>query len=142
MVITFLDTGLRLSELVGLKMADAHVDEGYLNVMGKGAKERIVPIGSICQKALQRYIFHVKPEPFYTDQDYLFLALDGKPMSLQSVKSVAEKTGVLFAFFNNHWQGYAPRNAIDMMKSLQMPFQEPPAQMSLQDAELSQEYDQ
>jgi len=55
------------------------------------------------------------------------------------VKVAAGQTRILFAFFNNHWQGYAPRNAIDMMKSLQMPLQEPPAQMSLQDAELSQE---
>jgi site-specific recombinase XerD len=98
MVITLLDTGLRLSELVGLKMADAHVDEGYLKVMGKGAKERMVPIGSTCQKALQRYIFHFKPEPFYSDQDYVFLTLEGKPMSLNSVKLIfarlAQRSGV------------------------------------------------
>jgi site-specific recombinase XerD len=98
MVVTLLDTGLRLSELVGLKMADAHIDQGYLKVMGKGAKERIVPIGSTCQKALQRYIFHFRPEPFYSDQDYLFLTLEGKLMSLQSVKSMfarlAQRSGV------------------------------------------------
>lgn len=98
MVITLLDTGLRLSELAGLKMADAHVDEGYLKVMGKGAKERMVPIGSTCQKALQRYIFHFRPEPFYADQDYVFLTLEGKPMSLNSVKLIfarlAHKSGV------------------------------------------------
>ncbi len=58
---------------------------------------------------------------------------------IEKVKSTAEQTKTLFAFFNNHWQGYAPRNAIDMMKALQLPFQEPPAQMSLRDTELSQE---
>ena len=39
-----LDTGLRIGELVNLKMEDVHMDEGYLKVMGKGKKERIVPI--------------------------------------------------------------------------------------------------
>lgn len=37
------------------------------------------------------------------------------------IKSAAQETRLLFALFNNHWRGYAPRNAIDMMKSLQLP---------------------
>jgi len=97
-VITLLDTGLRLSELAGLKMADTHVDQGHLKVMGKGAKERMVPIGSTCQKAVQRYLFHFRPEPFYADQDYFFLTLEGKPMSFNAVKlifaRIAQKSGV------------------------------------------------
>jgi uncharacterized protein YecE (DUF72 family) len=40
------------------------------------------------------------------------------------VKTVAEQTKLLFAQFNNHWQGYAPRNANDLKKSLQLPFNE------------------
>jgi uncharacterized protein YecE (DUF72 family) len=40
------------------------------------------------------------------------------------VKSAAEKTRMLFAFFNNHWRGYAPRNAVDLKRALQLPFQE------------------
>jgi len=39
------------------------------------------------------------------------------------VKKAAEKTRLLFAFFNNHWQAYAPRNANDLKKALQLPFQ-------------------
>jgi uncharacterized protein YecE (DUF72 family) len=39
------------------------------------------------------------------------------------VKKAAEKTKTLFAFFNNHWQAYAPRNANDLKKALQLPFQ-------------------
>ena len=49
----------------------------------------------------------------------------------EKVKSSSEKTNLLFAFFNNHWQGYAPRNAIDMMQSLQLPLPEIPAQLQL-----------
>ena len=97
-VITFLDSGLRLSELTGLRFADAHIDHGYLKVMGKGAKERIVPIGSVAQKALQRYVFHFRSEPLYEDEDYFFLTLEGKPMSANAVKLIfarlAQKSGV------------------------------------------------
>ena len=51
----------------------------------------------------------------------------------------AEQTTLLFAFFNNHWQGYAPRNAIDMMKNLKMPVKEPPIQAPLPEDEKSEE---
>jgi len=98
MVITFLDSGLRLSELTGLQVADAHIDQGYLKVMGKGAKERMVLMGGLAQKVLQRYAYHFRPEPFYEDQDCLFLTLEGKPMSANAVKLIfarlAQKSGV------------------------------------------------
>ena len=98
MVITLLDCGLRLSEFTSLHLADTHIDQACLKVMGKGAKERIVPIGRVAQKALQRYVFHFRPEPFFEDQDYLFLTLDGKPMSANAVKLIfarlAQRSGV------------------------------------------------
>ena len=47
-----LDTGLRIGELISLKMEDVHMDEGYIKVMGKGKKERIVPMGNNAQNAL------------------------------------------------------------------------------------------
>ena len=49
------------------------------------------------------------------------------------VRSAAGKTRLLFAFFNNHWQAYAPRNAIDMKRALQLPFTEIPVQAPLQE---------
>lgn len=51
----------------------------------------------------------------------------------EKIKSHAGSAGLLFAFFNNHWQAYAPRNAVDMMKSLQLPFQDLPVQLPLED---------
>ncbi len=57
------------------------------------------------------------------------------------MKSAAKQTGILFAFFNNHWQGYAPRNAVDMMGALQLPFKEPPVQIPMKDGELPQRED-
>ncbi len=78
MLVTFLDSGLRLSELIGLTMGDTHLDEGYVKVMGKGAKERIVPIGTFTQKSLQRYIYH-----FRGDNDAAFRLLDDGPPKLR-----------------------------------------------------------
>ncbi len=43
---------------------------------------------------------------------------------VEKVRVAAEKVNLLFAFFNNHWQGYAPRNAVDMQRALKLPFQE------------------
>jgi len=89
MVIVFLDCGVRLSELANLKFQDAHVDEGYLKVMGKGAKERIVPIGNMAQKILQRYIFHFRSEPMR--EDNVFLTLDGQPLSDNAIRLIAKR---------------------------------------------------
>jgi len=55
------------------------------------------------------------------------------------VKLVAGQTKLLFALFNNHWQGYAPRNAIDMMRSLELPFRELPVQVPLKDEDAAKE---
>ncbi len=48
------------------------------------------------------------------------------------VTMASEQTSLTFAFFNNHWQGYAPRNAVDMKKALQLPFSELPIQNPLE----------
>ena len=45
----------------------------------------------------------------------------------QKVIAAAQRVKLVFAFFNNHWKGWAPRNAVDMVKSLELPFKEPPA---------------
>jgi len=55
------------------------------------------------------------------------------------VKSAAKQTKRLFALFNNHWRGYAPRNAMDMMKTLELPFRELPIQVPLKDEENARE---
>jgi uncharacterized protein YecE (DUF72 family) len=51
------------------------------------------------------------------------------------VKAGSEKADLTFVLFNNHWQGYAPRNAVDIMKALQLPFKEIPVQVPMVDEE-------
>jgi len=91
--ILLLDSGLRVSELCGLRFDDAHIEEGYLKVFGKGSKERIVPIGALSQKMLWRYVFHFRPEPIIPSDNYLFLTLDGKPLVVNAVKLILNRWG-------------------------------------------------
>ena len=81
-----LDTGLRIGELVNLKMDDVHMDEGYLKVLGKGKKERIVPIGNNAQRALQRYLFRFRPKPTNPVTDNVFLSISSKALTENSMK--------------------------------------------------------
>lgn len=48
--------GLRISELIGLRLGDIYLDEGFLRVIGKGDKERVVPLGEPAIRAVRRYI--------------------------------------------------------------------------------------
>jgi site-specific recombinase XerD len=92
-LVVMLDTGIRLSELCELRFEDTHVEEGYLKVMGKGRKERVVPIGASAQKVLWRYIIHFRPEPMLKLDDYLFLTLNGNPLHANAVKLLIKRWG-------------------------------------------------
>jgi integrase/recombinase XerC/integrase/recombinase XerD len=92
-LMTLLGTGIRESELCGLRYEDSHIEEGYLKVFGKGAKERVVPTGALVQKMLWRYVFHFRPEPETELSDYLFLTLDGKRLEANAVKLLLKRWG-------------------------------------------------
>jgi integrase/recombinase XerD len=53
--------GLRVSELVGLDVADVHLDQEYVRCLGKGGRERVVPIGSAAVRALRQYLRGARP---------------------------------------------------------------------------------
>ena len=55
------------------------------------------------------------------------------------IRLAAEKSTLLFALFNNHWQGYAPKNAVDIMKSLPLPFKDIPQQIPMEEKEVPEE---
>jgi len=93
-----LDTGLRIGELINLKVEDVHMDEGYLKVLGKGKKERIVPMGNNAQKALQRYLFRFRPKPINPVVQNVFLSQSSNPLTENSMKlmftRLAKRSGV------------------------------------------------
>jgi site-specific recombinase XerD len=92
-LILMLDTSIRLSELCNLHFEDAHVEKGFVKVMGKGGKERVLPLGATAPKMLWRYIIHFRPEPLIQAYDYLFLTLDGKPLQPNAVKLLLDRWG-------------------------------------------------
>jgi len=92
-IVTFLDTGLRVAELVNLKMGDARIEQGYLKVMGKGSRERMVPIGVSTQRILLRYVLRYRPEPAHAEADNFFLTSYRKPMTVNTVHLMLKRAG-------------------------------------------------
>ncbi len=78
-------TGMRVSELVGLKSTDLHMDMGFVRCLGKGQKERIIPVGSKAKEALEKYVLKARPKFLKKGESAsLFLTRLGKPMSRQT----------------------------------------------------------
>ena len=92
-ILTLLDTGLRVSELINLKMNNVWLEEGLIKVLGKGNKERLVPIGKQIRKLLWRYISQYRPEPALPNLDNLFLTQDGRPLTKNRVDSLMKRCG-------------------------------------------------
>ncbi|HEY6874636.1 MAG TPA: site-specific tyrosine recombinase XerD [Geobacteraceae bacterium] len=85
-------TGLRVSELVALRVRDVNLDAGYLLTMGKGGKERLVPIGESARAALSEYAATVRPGMDRTgESDCLFLSRLGEGMSRQAFWNIVKK---------------------------------------------------
>ena len=84
--------GLRVSELVFLKVVDVNLDAGLVRVMGKGAKERIVPIGSKAKDAASLWLDQGRPKELkQLSSDFLFIARAGKPMTRQAFWKIIKK---------------------------------------------------
>lgn len=92
-VVTLLDCGLRASELCGLRTEDAHLAQGYLKVLGKGNKERLVPIGQQCQEALLQWRDRFRPQFETAESPYFFLNANGTPLSVDALEEVVKRAG-------------------------------------------------
>jgi integrase/recombinase XerD len=84
--------GLRISELLALRLSVLYLDEGWIRVSGKGAKERIVPFGSEAGDWLMRYLRHVRPRlaESIDAEDFVFLNLRGGPLSRMGVWKIIQ----------------------------------------------------
>jgi site-specific recombinase XerD len=85
-IMILLDTGLRIKELTGLRMGDLYLKEGIVKVIGKGQRERIVPIGAVAQRSLNRYLFRFRPKPIHAATDNVFLTQVGHPLTENCIK--------------------------------------------------------
>jgi len=85
-------TGIRASELAGLRIHDLNLDIGYLRCLGKGNRERVVPIGRIAIKATIEYLMELRPvlaKPF--SDNFLLLSRTGRPMGRVEVWRLVKK---------------------------------------------------
>ena len=77
--------GLRVSELVSLRLGNLNLQDGILRVRGKGQKERLVPIGEDAVAAVERYIHSARPQLLKNPlDDALFLSERGKAITRQA----------------------------------------------------------
>jgi len=92
-------TGLRVSELINLKVEDVDLDNDFVRTIGKGSKERIVPFNDYAKDALLKYINEYRPMFFKKEvSEYLFLNNHGKVMTRQGffkiLKELAHEKGI------------------------------------------------
>ena len=92
-------TGIRVSELIGLKLNDVNFDHGYVIVYGKGSKERIVPLGEKAREKMLAYLADARPLILKSrEAKALFVTRRGKGMSRQGfwklIKNYALKAGI------------------------------------------------
>jgi integrase/recombinase XerD len=87
-------TGLRVSELISLKLSNLHMDEGYLVCSGKGEKERIVPIGQEAIDWVRRYMAEGRPKLVKRASPWLFVNARGGPLSRVGFWKLLKEYGV------------------------------------------------
>lgn len=95
-------TGIRISELINIKTHDLNINNCTLKVMGKGSKERIIPVGDIALKYLKIYIDNYRTYFIRKNTDYLFLNSRGTIMTRQAffkiVKKIAQEKNIKTEF--------------------------------------------
>lgn len=86
--------GLRVSEASGLRIQDLYLDEGFITVIGKGDKQRLVPIGERAVDAVNNYL-NVRPMPQPEFNDFVFLNRFGKSLSRVSIFTMIKRQAVM-----------------------------------------------
>lgn len=91
-------TGMRISELINLELANIDFDESIVRIMGKGSKERIVPMSDTASKYLKDYILNYRKYLIKNTNNYIFLNRDGNRISRQGffkiLKKMAKSSGI------------------------------------------------
>jgi integrase/recombinase XerD len=90
---TLYATGSRASEVVGLKVADLHLDSGFCKCFGKGSKQRIVPLGKPAIAALQTYLEKLRPRlvPSAAEAPWVFVSRGGRALTREMLWVLVKK---------------------------------------------------
>lgn len=97
---TLYGCGLRVSELINMKISNLFFDEGFIRIVGKGDKERLIPIGPHAQKQIQIYVEQIRTHLSVAEghEDFVFLNRRGKQLTrvmiFTMIKQLTEKVGL------------------------------------------------
>lgn len=95
-------SGIRVSELINIKRADVNTEMGFIQVSGKGSKERIVPITDFVAKKLDHYVAEIRPQLLKTeDNDDLFITNRGRGFTRQGLWKTIKKYELLSGIRKN-----------------------------------------
>lgn len=88
---TLYATGCRASEVVGLRQEDLHLDAAFLRCVGKGSKQRVVPLGKPAVAALRAYLGEARPALVKSDSPWVFVSRGGKKISREMLWVIVKK---------------------------------------------------
>ena len=80
-------TGIRVSELINIKLKDIDMNLPGVKVLGKGNKERFIPFGEFCRQSIERYLEEFQPKQL-ANHDYLIVNMKGDPITERGVRYV------------------------------------------------------
>ncbi len=107
----FLNCGMRLSELAGIKMSDIEPNFRSLRVVGKGAKERIIYLNSSCKNAVEAYLpDRLTLRKSGKGDDHLFLSRLGKGISIKTIQHIVKKYLTAAGLENKHYSTHKLRH--------------------------------
>ncbi len=110
MLETLYATGMRVSELVGLTLDRLRLDPGFVRVLGKGAKERLIPLGSSARAWLGRYLTQARPGLDRVRRPQVFLNLRGGVLTRQGFWKILRAHG-LRAGIDSHLSPHVLRHS-------------------------------
>lgn len=92
MLETLYATGLRVSELIMIRLKDLNLDVGYLSTLGKGSKERVIPLGEVAKERIESYRLTGRPALLKGEStEFLFVTRLNKPMTRQAFWKIVKK---------------------------------------------------
>lgn len=117
-VLTLVDTGLRVSELVGIELGDIDLDLGRILVLGKGQKQRYIYLGKVCRQVIWKYITERYPKTTPPKNEPLFLHKDGiHPLTRKGILLLVKRLGEKASVQNVHPHRFRHTYAIQFLRN-------------------------
>lgn len=91
MVLLMLGSGPRISEVASLRLENLNLQKMEAKLMGKGRKERMIPIAQRAGRAIARYVQAFRPKPVNPSDEFVFLSVDGYPLTRNAMEGIVRR---------------------------------------------------